>query len=115
MSNTALKKTCIQVSLLFTLISVSACVGGPKNEGALPVPMHIRNAPTKLMKNLGYGKGYRYAHDFNDGFVAQEHLPDKLAGTAFYEPTDRGYEKTIKQRLDKWRALKEKQRNPGKK
>ena len=96
-------------------VAYKKAVAAAKQEGALPVPLHIRNAPTNLMKGLGYGKGYKYAHDFKDGFVVQEHLPDKLAGVIFYEPTDRGYERTIKQRLDKWRALKEKQRTSGKK
>ena len=76
--------------------------------GALPVPFHIRNAPTKLMKGLGYGKGYRYAHDHKDAFVPQDYLPEKLKGTLFYHPNDRGYEKTIKHRLDGWRKLKKK-------
>ncbi len=74
--------------------------------GAQPVPYHIRNAPTKLMKGLGYGKDYKYAHDYKDAFVPQEYLPDKLKGEIFYEPTERGYEKTIKYWLEKWRALK---------
>ena len=77
-----------------------------EQSGSLGVPMHIRNAPTKLMKNLGYSKGYKYAHDFEDGYVAQDYFPEKLTGTLFYFPTERGYEKTIKQRLDKWRDLK---------
>jgi putative ATPase len=62
--------------------------------------------PTQLMKDLGYAKNYKYAHDFEDGFVEQQHLPDKLKGTLFYLPTERGYEKIIKQRLDKWREIK---------
>jgi putative ATPase len=77
-----------------------------QNEGALPVPLHIRNAPSKLMKNMGYGEGYKYAHDFRGGYAVQEYLPDKLIGTIFYEPTNRGYEKVIKQRLDKLRTIK---------
>ena len=74
--------------------------------GTLPVPLHIRNAPTKLMKDLGYGKDYKYAHDFADAYVSQEYLPEKLKGQLYYEPTQRGYEKIIKKRLDKWRKLK---------
>ena len=74
--------------------------------GAQPVPFHIRNAPTKLMKNLGYGKNYKYAHNYKDAYVPQEYLPDKLKGQIFYEPTERGYEKTIKRWLEKWRDLK---------
>ncbi|WP_319404821.1 replication-associated recombination protein A [uncultured Desulfosarcina sp.] len=77
-------------------------------KGALPVPLHIRNAPTGLMKDLGYGNGYRYAHDFKDGYVVQDYLPDAIAGERFYFPTERGYEKMIAVRLANWRALKEK-------
>lgn len=71
-----------------------------RHSGALPVPMCIRNAPTKFMKEVGYGKGYKYAHDFPDAQVDQQHLPDKLVGKRFYFPTDRGFEATIKDRLD---------------
>ncbi|MBC2712994.1 MAG: replication-associated recombination protein A [Desulfosarcina sp.] len=81
-----------------------------REKGALPVPLHIRNAPTGLMKDLGYGKGYRYAHDFKDGYVGQEYLPDAIAGNLFYFPTDRGYEKMIAGRLNHWRTVKEKTR-----
>ncbi|MCI5123609.1 MAG: replication-associated recombination protein A [Candidatus Electrothrix sp. AR5] len=73
--------------------------------GALPVPLHLRNAPTGLMKKIGYGKGYQYAHDTEDGLVAQEHLPDKLAGKRFYLPTTRGFEAVIHDRLSKWRKI----------
>jgi putative ATPase len=76
-----------------------------KKTGSLPVPFHIRNAPTRLMKDLGYGKNYKYAHNYQDAVVAQEYLPDKLKGQHFYSPTSRGFEKTIKARLDKWRQL----------
>ncbi len=76
--------------------------------GALPVPLHIRNAPTPLMKDLGYGKDYRYAHDFTNAYVPQDYLPEKLRGGSFYEPADRGYEKVIKERMDEWRKLGEK-------
>jgi putative ATPase len=81
---------------------VSAVV---KKTGSLPVPFHIRNAPTRLMKDLGYGKDYKYAHKYRDAVVAQEYLPDKLKGQHFYLPTSRGFEKIIKERLDKWRDL----------
>jgi len=76
--------------------------------GALPVPFHIRNAPTKLMKALGYGKGYRYAHDYKHAYVPQDYLPEKLEGQIYYVPTNRGYEKTIKPLLRKWRDMREK-------
>ncbi|MHC2994520.1 MAG: replication-associated recombination protein A [Candidatus Atribacteria bacterium] len=75
-----------------------------KKWGPLPVPMVIRNAPTTLMKNLGYGKGYKYAHNFKGGHIIQEHLPKELKGKRYYFPTDRGFEKEIKQRLEKLKA-----------
>ncbi|MGH2930919.1 MAG: replication-associated recombination protein A, partial [Solirubrobacteraceae bacterium] len=57
--------------------------------GDLPVPLHLRNAPTGLMRGMGYGQGYKYAHDFEGGVVEQQHLPDRLAGRRFFEPTER--------------------------
>ena len=74
-----------------------------KATGTLPVPLHIRNAPTQLMKDLDYGKGYQYPHDHTDAHVAQTYLPEKLHGQYFYNPTDRGYEKQIRERLNQWR------------
>jgi len=68
--------------------------------GALPVPLHIRNAPTSLMKSLDYGKGYKYAHDYADGIVDMDCLPEELKGRKFYYPSDRGYEKIIKERME---------------
>lgn len=70
-----------------------------QQHGALPVPLQIRNAPTKLMKGLDYGKGYKYAHDYTEGIVDMECLPEELQGRSFYHPTDRGYEKIIKERM----------------
>jgi putative ATPase len=67
--------------------------------GDLHVPLHLRNAVTGLMKNLGYGAGYKYAHDYAGHHVAQQHLPDELAGERFYTPGDQGYERTIAERL----------------
>ena len=76
-----------------------------RQSGSLPVPLHLRNAPTKLMQDFGYGKGYQYAHDQQDALTAQEHLPEQLAGKTFYLPTERGYEAAVKERLIKWREL----------
>jgi len=76
-----------------------------RRTGSLPVPMHLRNAPTRLMKKIGYGKNYQYAHDSRDGLVAQEHLPEKLSGTIFYRPTDRGYEAVVRDQLIRWRKI----------
>ena len=73
--------------------------------GTLPVPMHIRNAPTRLMKDLGYGSDYKYAHNYSEAYTPQHYLPEKLQGNFYYFPQERGYEKNIKQRLDHWRSL----------
>lgn len=86
-----------------------------KSTGTLPVPLHIRNAPTGLMKKLGYGKSYKYAHNFKDAYIHQEYLPEELQNQRYYFPTDRGYEKIIKQRLEKWLSLKSKMKNKEKK
>jgi putative ATPase len=77
-----------------------------RTRGELPVPMHIRNAPTKLMKDIGYGRGYRYDHDAEDGYSGQEHLPDELAGKTYYRPGGFGYEKTVAERLQWWAERK---------
>ena len=70
-----------------------------KRHGPLPVPLHIRNAPTGLMKDLGYGRGYQYAHDDPEALVDQTHLPPELLGREYYKPTDRGREKPLKEFL----------------
>ena len=77
-----------------------------KQTGSLPVPMHLRNAPTKLMKTLGHGAAYRYAHDESGAYAAGEtYLPEALQGQRFYEPTSRGLEQRIAERLAEWRRL----------
>jgi putative ATPase len=95
--------------------SIYAAYGAVKavidKHGALPVPLHIRNAPTALMREIGYGKDYKYAHDYKDAYVSQDYLPEKLEGRYFYKPTDRGYENRIKQWLEKWRRLKQKEKD----
>jgi putative ATPase len=73
---------------------------------AEPVPLHIRNAPTKLMHEIGYGDGYQYAHDHEGAYVAQEYLPEALRGSRWYEPTDSGYEKSVKERVEWWQRRK---------
>jgi len=77
--------------------------------GTLPVPLHLRNAPTGLMKDLGYGRDYRYPHAEPGAFVPETHLPEPLADTRFYEPTDRGREREIRERLTRWRARRREQ------
>ena len=75
-------------------------------QGALDVPLHLRNAPTPLMKSLGYGAGYQYPHDFQGHFVAEEYLPDALRGASFYRPGVEGREKELGQRLEALRAAR---------
>jgi putative ATPase len=70
----------------------------------LPVPLYLRNAPTRLMKDLGYGKGYQYAHDSDDGITDQEYLPEPIAGSTFYDPGDMGFERDLAERLAWWKA-----------
>src|SRR5205809_1269803 len=79
------------------------------------VPLHIRNAPTKLMEELGYGAGYKYAHAFEHAYVPQDYLPEALRGARWYEPSEMGYEKTIAERMGFWRQVKERiERETGK-
>jgi putative ATPase len=76
-------------------------------EGALPVPLHLRNAPTPLMKGLGYGKDYQYPHDYEGALVAQDYLPDDLRGRIYYHPSDRGYETRIRDYLERVRTVRQ--------
>jgi putative ATPase len=71
-----------------------------RKKGALPVPLHIRNAPTELMKRLGYGKGYKYPHNYEDAVVEQRLMPERLKKREYYKPSDRGSESEIKKRLE---------------
>jgi putative ATPase len=75
---------------------------------AEPVPLHIRNAPTGLMKDLRYGEGYKYAFDAETAYLAQEYLPERVRGAVWYKPSDFGYEKTVKERMEWWLELKKK-------
>ncbi len=70
-----------------------------------PVPLHLRNAPTSLMREAGHGRGYKYAHDFDEGIVAQQNVPANLAGRRYYTPTDRGFEAELTSRLERIRAI----------
>jgi len=80
-----------------------------QDKPAEPVPLHLRNAPTGLMANQGYGKGYQYAHDAAEARVDQEHLPEALRGRVYYRPVDRGLEKELAARLEAWRKWREQQ------
>jgi putative ATPase len=90
-------------------IGIDMALSEVRKSGALPVPLHVRNAPTKLMKELGYHKGYKYDHDYEGGYSGQTCLPEQLVGKKFYEPKGHGYEKNIVERME-W--LKNHRRKP---
>ena len=79
-----------------------------RETGSLMPPKHILNAPTRLMKDLGYGKGYEYDHDAEDGFSGQNDFPEGIERQTFYAPRETGFEREIKKRLDYWARLREK-------
>jgi putative ATPase len=82
--------------------------------GSLMPPMHILNAPTRLMKNVGYGKGYAYDHDADEGFSGQDYWPEAMEAQSFYEPTDRGFEARVRERIEYWeQRRKELQQSDG--
>jgi putative ATPase len=84
-----------------------------KETGSLMPPMHILNAPTKLMKNVGYGKGYAYDHSTKEGFSGQNYWPEEMEAQTFYEPTDRGFEARVKERLDYWEQRRKELQQSG--
>ena len=88
----------------------NAAAADAHQQAAEPVPLHLRNAPTRLMKELEYGKGYQYAHDETDAIAAMDCLPPSLEGRKYYRPTDRGFEKEIKRRLEGWEKIKKERR-----
>jgi len=87
---------------------VKKCI---RKSGSLPVPLHLRNAPTQLMKDLNYGKDYQYAHDDAGALVAQDHLPPEIQSKHFYFPSTRGYEALVKDRLEKWQVILQKRKD----
>ena len=90
------------------VVAIGSALDDVRSRPDEPVPLHLRNAPTKMMKDLGYGAEYRYSHDFEKNFVEQQYLPDGLKGKVYYTPTDNGDEKNIRARLNAW--WKKKQR-----
>lgn len=82
--------------------AINAAIAEVKASGALPVPVHLRNAPTGLAKQLGHGADYRYPHDFPDHIARQQYMPDELRGRTFYAPTDAGHERNIRERMAWW-------------
>ena len=89
-------------------IAFSRAIKDVEEKGSLPVPLHIRNAPTSLMKSLGYGKDYKYAHDYEDALTDQENFPEELAGTIYYRPAKTGREVKIGDYLEKYREYRKK-------
>jgi putative ATPase len=81
------------------VMAIADAQSAVQQHGDLPVPLHIRNAPTKLMKNLNYGKDYAYAHNYENNFVIQEFLPEALSGTAFYNPGNNAREEELRKHL----------------
>jgi putative ATPase len=108
--NTALAQAAIYLATApksnAVYMAYSAAAADAHTLAADPVPLHLRNAPTRLMKQLDYGKGYQYAHEDRDAVTDMECLPPSLAGRQYYRPTDRGFEKEIKRRLEGWDRIK---------
>jgi putative ATPase len=110
--NLALAEAVVYMSLAPKSNALYTAYGAVKDDVehtvADPVPLHLRNAPTKLMKDVGYGKGYEYAHDYDEKVTSMECLPDNLRGRRYYHPTDQGVEKRIQERMEQIRKLKQK-------
>lgn len=88
-------------------VAINEAMADVKGKPDEPVPLHLRNAPTKMMENLGYGREYRYSHDFDQSFVEQQYLPDGLKAKLYYRPTENGAEKKLKDRLNSlWKSRK---------
>ena len=118
--NTALAQAAIYLATApksnAVYMAYSGAAADAHTQAADPGPLHLRNAPTRLMKELSYGRDYQYAHDEQDAVAAMDCLPDSLQGRKYYRPTDRGFEKEIKRRLDGWERIKQErgQRSKGK-
>jgi putative ATPase len=115
--NLALAQACVYLSLAPKSNALYTAYGAVQEDvqktEADPVPLHLRNAPTRLMKNLGYSKDYQYAHDFDDKVADMQCLPDNLAGRSWYHPTDQGFESRIRQRLADIAKIKSKGASHG--
>ncbi|MCH8222948.1 MAG: replication-associated recombination protein A, partial [Chloroflexi bacterium] len=83
-------------------MAINSALSDVQKKGNDPIPMHLRNAPTRLMKDLGYGEGYEYAHDYEGGFTETSNLPENVKDSRYYFPLDQGYEPRISERLERW-------------
>jgi putative ATPase len=92
-------------------VALSAANKSARKTGSLMPPMHILNAPTGMMKDLGYGDGYAYDHNTEHGFSGQEYFPDEMIRETYYNPADRGFERDISKRLAYWAKLRDETRN----
>jgi putative ATPase len=90
-------------------VALNEAMRTAEEHGPLPPPKALLNAPTQLMKDLGYSQGYRYDHDSEEGYLPQEYLPERLEGTTFYHPVERGFEREIIKRLQYWKGLRDKE------
>ena len=91
-------------------VALGAAMDAARSTPAAPVPLHIRNAPTPLMKELGYNRGYQYAHNSPEAFIPQDYLPDQLRDALFYVPGTFGFEPTLADRMERWAELKRRER-----
>ncbi|WP_074381706.1 replication-associated recombination protein A [Bartonella doshiae] len=111
----ALAQACLYVATApksnATYLAYKAALRCARKNGSLPPPRHILNAPTKFMKEEGYGHGYRYDHDEPDAFSGQEYFPEKLGRQSYYQPRERGFEREIAKRLEWWKQLRKKRGN----
>jgi putative ATPase len=116
--DTALAQATVYLAVAPKSNAIYTAIGAAKAEvdrsGPVPVPLHLRNAPTALMKGLDYGKGYQYDHDWPDKISPQEAMPEGLTDKTFYQPTDQGLEKRIAERLEHFKKIREKLREGGK-
>ncbi|MEL6587637.1 MAG: replication-associated recombination protein A, partial [Pseudomonadota bacterium] len=92
-------------------VAYKAAVKAAKSSGSAPPPKHILNAPTSLMKDQGYGAGYAYDHDAEDGFSGQNYFPDGMERPQFYDPPERGFERELRKRVDYFEKLRAKRRS----
>ena len=93
--------------------ALGQAVAEARASGSLAPPKHILNAPTRLMKDLGYAKGYEYDHDAPDAFSGQDYFPDDMPRESYYRPTERGFEREVRKRLDYWQKLRDKRTGDG--